>query len=122
LRSIAFSAAYPVRKKNYDQPRSSQAQRHMTASSSVLHGWDDKGNPIPFTLNVLNINSLADRFRTETRLDRAGLSHRCKRSRAIVCNQQITGKIRIIEMCRVSIQGVQRKSAPPFSSEAFDNF
>jgi hypothetical protein len=35
-----------------------QAHRHLTASSSVLHGWDDKGNPIPFTLNVLNINSL----------------------------------------------------------------
>jgi hypothetical protein len=30
----------------------------MTASSSVLHAWDDKGNQIPFTLNVLNINSL----------------------------------------------------------------
>jgi hypothetical protein len=44
-----------------------QAHRHMTASSSVLHGWDDKGNQIPFTLNVLNINSLEDRFRTETR-------------------------------------------------------
>ena len=36
-----------------------QAHRHMTASSSVLHSWDDKGNPIPFTLNVLNINSLS---------------------------------------------------------------
>jgi hypothetical protein len=35
-----------------------QAHRHVTASSSVLHGWDDKGNPIPFTLNVLSINSL----------------------------------------------------------------
>src|SRR5436190_19326276 len=35
-----------------------QAHRHMTASSSVLHSWDDKSNPIPFTLNVLNINSL----------------------------------------------------------------
>ena len=35
-----------------------QAHRHMTASSSVLHSRDDKGNPIPFTLNVLNINSL----------------------------------------------------------------
>ncbi len=35
-----------------------RAHRHMTASSSVLHGWDDKGNPIPFTLNMLNINSL----------------------------------------------------------------
>jgi len=35
-----------------------QAHRHMTASSSVLHSWDDKGNQIPFTLNVLNINSL----------------------------------------------------------------
>jgi hypothetical protein len=30
----------------------------VTASSSLLHGWDDKGNQIPFTLNVLNINSL----------------------------------------------------------------
>jgi hypothetical protein len=35
-----------------------QAHRHMTASSSALHSWDDNGNPIPFTLNVLNINSL----------------------------------------------------------------
>ena len=35
-----------------------QAHRHMTASSSVLHSWDDKGNPIPFTLNMLSINSL----------------------------------------------------------------
>jgi hypothetical protein len=35
-----------------------QAHRHMTASSSVLHSWDDKGNPIPFSLNVLSINSL----------------------------------------------------------------
>ena len=35
-----------------------QAHRHMTASSSVLHSWDDKGNLIPFTLNVLSINSL----------------------------------------------------------------
>ena len=45
-----------------------QAHRHMTASSTVLHGWDDKGNPIPFTLNVLNINSLQiDQDRPETR-------------------------------------------------------
>jgi hypothetical protein len=36
-----------------------QAHRHMTASSSVLHSWDNKGNQIPFTLNVLNINSLS---------------------------------------------------------------
>lgn len=35
-----------------------QAHRHMTASSSVLHSWDDKGNQIPFTLNILNLNSL----------------------------------------------------------------
>src|SRR5947207_9213214 len=35
-----------------------QAHRHMTASSSVLHSWDEKGNPIPFTLNMLNINSI----------------------------------------------------------------
>jgi hypothetical protein len=40
----------------------------MTASSSVLHSWDDKGNPIPFTLNVLNINSLRnDQDSSETR-------------------------------------------------------
>jgi hypothetical protein len=31
-----------------------QAHRHVTTSSSVLHGWDDKGNPIPFSLNALN--------------------------------------------------------------------
>jgi hypothetical protein len=37
-----------------------QAHRHMTASSSVLHSWDDKGNLVPFTLNVLNINCLDD--------------------------------------------------------------
>jgi hypothetical protein len=35
-----------------------QAHRHMTASASQLHSWDDKGNPVPFTLNILNINSL----------------------------------------------------------------
>jgi hypothetical protein len=35
-----------------------QAHRHMTASASQLHSWDDKGNPVPFTLNCLNINSL----------------------------------------------------------------
>jgi hypothetical protein len=35
-----------------------EAHRHITASSSVLHSWDEKGNPIPFTLNMLNINSL----------------------------------------------------------------
>ena len=33
-------------------------QGNVTASSSVLHSWDDKGNQIPFSLNVLNINSL----------------------------------------------------------------
>jgi hypothetical protein len=32
-----------------------QAHRHVTASSSVMHGWDDKGNPIPFSLNALNL-------------------------------------------------------------------
>jgi hypothetical protein len=35
-----------------------QAHRHMTASSSELHSWDDKGKPIPFTLNVLNMGNL----------------------------------------------------------------
>jgi hypothetical protein len=33
-----------------------QAHRHVTASASLLHGWDDKGNPIPITLNVLNVH------------------------------------------------------------------
>jgi hypothetical protein len=45
-----------------------QAHRHMTASSSVLHSWDEKGNQIPFTLNVLNLNSVQiDQNRPETR-------------------------------------------------------
>jgi hypothetical protein len=35
-----------------------EAHRHITASSSVMHSWDEKGNPIPSTLNMLNINSL----------------------------------------------------------------
>src|SRR4030095_16401013 len=34
-----------------------QAHRHVTKSASVLHGWDDKGNPVPFSLHVLNIGS-----------------------------------------------------------------
>jgi hypothetical protein len=33
-----------------------QAHRHVTASSSVLHGWDKKGNPVPFSLNVLSMD------------------------------------------------------------------
>jgi hypothetical protein len=36
-----------------------QAHRHITASSSVLHSWDDKGNPIPFSLNVLSLGDVA---------------------------------------------------------------
>jgi len=45
-----------------------QAHRHMTASSSVLHSWDDKGNRIPFTLNTLNINNIQlDNGSPETR-------------------------------------------------------
>src|SRR5207247_10830941 len=35
-----------------------QAHRHVTASSSLLHSWDEKGKPIPFTLNMININSI----------------------------------------------------------------
>jgi hypothetical protein len=31
-----------------------QAHRHMTANASQLYSWDDKGNLVPFTLNVLN--------------------------------------------------------------------
>ena len=34
-----------------------QAHRHVTRSASVLHGWDDKVNPVPFSLNVLNIGA-----------------------------------------------------------------
>jgi hypothetical protein len=41
--------------------------RHMTANSSVLHSWDEKGNQIPFTLNVLNINSLDSQLGLEDR-------------------------------------------------------
>ena len=52
-----------------------QAHRHMTASSSVLHGWDDKGNPIPFTLNVLNNSLQIDQDSSETR--EAGLARKC---------------------------------------------
>jgi hypothetical protein len=37
-----------------------QAHRHMTASASQLHRWDDNGNLLPFTLNVLNMNMLVD--------------------------------------------------------------
>jgi hypothetical protein len=45
-----------------------QAHRHMTASSSVLHSWDEKGNRIPFTLNTLTINSIQiDEDSPETR-------------------------------------------------------
>ena len=33
-----------------------QALRHLTASASQLHSWDANGNPVPFTLNVLNLN------------------------------------------------------------------
>jgi hypothetical protein len=36
-----------------------QAHRHVTASSSVLHGWGDKGNLIPFSLNVLSLGDVA---------------------------------------------------------------
>jgi hypothetical protein len=36
-----------------------QAHRHVTRSASVLHAWDDKGNPVPFSLNVLNLGSCA---------------------------------------------------------------
>ena len=47
-----------------------QAHRHMTASSSVLHSWDEKGNPIPFMLNTLTINSIQiDEDSPETRWD-----------------------------------------------------
>jgi hypothetical protein len=35
-----------------------QAHRHVTASSSVLHGWDKKGNPVPFSLNVLSLGDV----------------------------------------------------------------
>src|SRR5262249_4626770 len=34
-----------------------QAHRHVTRSASVLHGWADKGTPVPFSLNMLNLGS-----------------------------------------------------------------
>ena len=37
-----------------------QAHRHMTASASQLHSWDDNGNRVPFSLNVLNMNMLVE--------------------------------------------------------------
>jgi hypothetical protein len=39
-----------------------QAHRHVTASSSVLHGWDKEGNPVPFSLNVLSLGDLDVKF------------------------------------------------------------
>jgi hypothetical protein len=42
-----------------------QAHRHMTASASQLHSWDDKGNRVPFTLNMLNLNSLGIEVRSK---------------------------------------------------------
>ena len=39
--------------------KQAQAHRHMTASASQLHSWDDKGNPVPFTLNVLNLDMIS---------------------------------------------------------------
>jgi hypothetical protein len=42
-----------------------QAHRHVTRSASVLHGWDDKGNPVPFSLNVLNIGSCGIEIRDD---------------------------------------------------------
>jgi hypothetical protein len=67
-----------------------QAHRHMTASSSVLHSWDDKGNPIPFTLNVLSIDSI--------QLDGGISEHRSAIRRrgaallAIGCNQPVQSR------------------------------
>jgi hypothetical protein len=46
-----------------------QAHRHVTASSSLLHSWDEKGNPIPFTLNVLNIGGTGMRIGKPDSLD-----------------------------------------------------
>jgi len=43
-----------------------QAHRHVTISASVLHRWDDKGNPVPFSLNVLNIGSFGIKVGDET--------------------------------------------------------
>jgi len=34
-----------------------QAHGHITRSASVLHGWDEKGNAVPFSLNVLNLGN-----------------------------------------------------------------
>jgi hypothetical protein len=38
--------------------REHRALRNITGSAAQLHSWDDKGNPIPFSLNVLNMGAL----------------------------------------------------------------
>jgi hypothetical protein len=43
-----------------------QAHRHVTRSAGLLHKWDDKGNPIPFTLNVLNLAESTFQIGSET--------------------------------------------------------
>ena len=44
-----------VRAARHRPVSGTQAHRHVTASASLLHSWDDKGNSVPFTLNVLNL-------------------------------------------------------------------
>ena len=40
-----------------------QAHGHVIRSATVLHGWDEKGNPVPFTLNTLNLGAMAIELR-----------------------------------------------------------
>ena len=41
--------------------KNAQAHRHMTASARQLHSWDDNGNPVPFSLNVLSLSLFGER-------------------------------------------------------------
>jgi hypothetical protein len=60
---IGLSAAARKAAETFAKMPGSKAIKHarahgnVTRSASVLHGWDDKGNRIPFSLNVLNIGS-----------------------------------------------------------------
>lgn len=61
---IGLSAAARKAAKTFAKMPSSkvikhaQAHRHITSSASVLHGWDEKGNPVPFSLNVLSLGNM----------------------------------------------------------------
>lgn len=61
---IGLSAAARKAAKTFAKMPSSKvikharAHRHITSSASVLHGWDEKGNPVPFSLKVLSLGNM----------------------------------------------------------------